>query len=141
MTETFQDFIARDRERLHAEREAVFTQQHELEGKLAAINNELRAIDAYEAAKSGKASARRPAPAGLRKLAAAAGVRASSVSSPTIPLASHAETSLKRWASRATRLARCPYRTPSPRSPRGTRCGGTEVNIWPREAPCGTTST
>jgi len=58
MTETFQDFIARDRERLHAEREAVFTQQHELEGKLAAINNELRAIDAYEAAKSGKASAR-----------------------------------------------------------------------------------
>ena len=41
---------------LHAEREAVFTQQHELEGKLAAINNELRAIDAYEAAKSGKAT-------------------------------------------------------------------------------------
>ena len=56
MAETFQDFITRDRERLHAEREAVFTQQHELEGKLAAINNELRAIDAYEAAKSGKAT-------------------------------------------------------------------------------------
>ena len=56
MADTFQDFIARDRDRLHAEREAVFTQQNELEGKLAAINNELKAIDAYEAAKSGKAA-------------------------------------------------------------------------------------
>lgn len=55
MAETFQDFIARERERLHTEREAVFTQQHELEGKLAAINKELGAIDAYEAAKAGKA--------------------------------------------------------------------------------------
>ena len=58
MADTFQDFITRDRDRLHAEREAVFTQQHELEGRLAAINNELRAIDAYEAAKSGKPAAR-----------------------------------------------------------------------------------
>jgi alkylation response protein AidB-like acyl-CoA dehydrogenase len=58
MADTFQDFITRDRDRLHAEREAIFNQQHELEGKLAAINNELRAIDAYEAAKSGKAPAR-----------------------------------------------------------------------------------
>ena len=56
MPDTFQDFITRDRERLHAEREAIFAQQHELEGKLAAINNELKAIDAYEAAKSGKAA-------------------------------------------------------------------------------------
>jgi hypothetical protein len=56
MAETFQDFIARDRERLHAEREAIFTQQHELEQKLAAISNEMRAIDAYEAAKAGKAA-------------------------------------------------------------------------------------
>ncbi len=51
----FADFITRERERLHAEREAIFNQQHELEQKLAAINNEMRAIDAYEAAKSGKA--------------------------------------------------------------------------------------
>ena len=57
MADTFSDFIARDRERLHAEREQVFSQQQELETKLAAINNELRAIDAYEAAKSGKATA------------------------------------------------------------------------------------
>src|SRR5712691_5294483 len=56
MPDTFQDFITRDRERLQAERDTIFNQQHELEGKLAAINNELRAIDAYEAAKSGKAA-------------------------------------------------------------------------------------
>jgi hypothetical protein len=55
---SFSDFISRERERLSAEREAIFNQQHELEGQLAAINNEMRAIDAYEAAKSGK-----PAPA------------------------------------------------------------------------------
>ena len=54
---TFADFIARDRERLHAEREEIFNQQQALEGKLADINRELSAIDAYEAAKTGKAPA------------------------------------------------------------------------------------
>jgi hypothetical protein len=54
MADTFQDFITRDRERLHAEREAIFNQQHELEQQLDAINRELRAIEAYEAAKTGK---------------------------------------------------------------------------------------
>ncbi len=54
MAEQFADFIARERERLHGEREQVFNQQQELETKLAAINNEMRAIDAYESAKSGK---------------------------------------------------------------------------------------
>ncbi len=58
MAQTFQDFIASDRERLSKEREAVFTQQHELETKLAEINREFAAIEAYEAAKSGKAAAR-----------------------------------------------------------------------------------
>src|SRR5437588_2116917 len=53
--QTFETFIASERERLNKEREVIFNQQHELEGKLAAINNEMRAIDAYEAAKSGKA--------------------------------------------------------------------------------------
>jgi hypothetical protein len=65
MSDTFQDFITRDRGRLHAEREAIFNQQHELEGKLAAINNEMRAIDAYEAAKAGKTAPARPA--GMRR--------------------------------------------------------------------------
>jgi len=54
----FGDFITRERERIGAERETVFSQQNELEAKLAALNNEMRAIDAYEAAKSGKAPAR-----------------------------------------------------------------------------------
>ncbi len=54
--ETFVEFVARERVRLHAEREAVFSAQQELEAKLAEINRELSAIDAYEAAKSGKAA-------------------------------------------------------------------------------------
>jgi len=58
---TFQDFIAHERERLHGEREAIFNQQQQLQEKLDAINNEMRAIDAYEAAKSGKAAPPRQA--------------------------------------------------------------------------------
>jgi len=52
--ETFEGFVARERARLHGEREAIFTAQHELEEKLAGINRELAAIDAYETAKAGK---------------------------------------------------------------------------------------
>ena len=52
--ETFEMFVQRERARLQGEREAIFNKQHELEQKLAAINNEMRAIDAYEAAKTGK---------------------------------------------------------------------------------------
>jgi hypothetical protein len=54
---SFADFIARERERLHAERDQVCSAQQELETKLRAINQELSAIDAYEMAKSGKAAA------------------------------------------------------------------------------------
>ena len=64
--QTFADFITRDRERLHAEREQIFNQQHELENKLADINRELGAIDAYEAAKTGKAPAAARQPRGAR---------------------------------------------------------------------------
>lgn len=71
--ETFEGFVARERERLNRERESIFTAQQELEQKLAAINREFAAIDAYEAAKSGKAPpslrqtrAARPAARGLR---------------------------------------------------------------------------
>jgi hypothetical protein len=64
--QTFADFITRDRERLRAEREQIFNQQHELEGKLAEINRELAAIDAYEAAKTGKAPAAVRQPRGTR---------------------------------------------------------------------------
>ena len=54
MAEQFADFISRERSRLHAEREEIYTQQHELETKLTALNNEMRAIDAYESAKAGR---------------------------------------------------------------------------------------
>jgi hypothetical protein len=64
--QTFADFIARERERLHAEREQISKQQHELEGKLADVNRELSAIDAYEAAKTGKAPAAARQPRGAR---------------------------------------------------------------------------
>ena len=54
--EQFSDHMRRERGRLNAEREAVVAQQQELETKLAEINREFQAIDAYEAAKSGKTS-------------------------------------------------------------------------------------
>ena len=53
----FADVMQQERERLHKEREAIVNQQHELEGKLAEINRELGAIDAYETAKTGKTPA------------------------------------------------------------------------------------
>jgi len=59
--ETFETFVQRERARLNGEREAIFTQQHELEEKLNAVNRELAAIEAYEAAKSGKPPARQVA--------------------------------------------------------------------------------
>jgi hypothetical protein len=55
MADTFADFVARERERLNQEREAVSNQQRELQQKLAGIERELSAMNAYEAAKSGKA--------------------------------------------------------------------------------------
>jgi hypothetical protein len=50
---SFETFLERERAHLHGGRKAIFTQQQELENKLAEINRETRAIDAYEAAKSG----------------------------------------------------------------------------------------
>lgn len=58
MAENFADFINSERERLTAERTAIYDQQHELEQKLDAINKEMAAINAYAAVKEGK-----PAPA------------------------------------------------------------------------------
>ena len=55
--QTFETFMASERDRLKKAREEIFDQQEALEQKLNAINAELRAIDAYEAVKSGKAPA------------------------------------------------------------------------------------
>lgn len=54
MAQSFQDYIGKERERLTAERETISKQQKELEKKLAEINREFAAIEAYEAAKTGK---------------------------------------------------------------------------------------
>ncbi|MGD9614763.1 MAG: hypothetical protein AB7H90_17615 [Alphaproteobacteria bacterium] len=52
--EHFSEFMTRERERLRAEREQIFNQQEELQRKLDEINREFAAIEAYEAAKTGK---------------------------------------------------------------------------------------
>ena len=57
----FVEYIAREREQLHAEREQVFSRQEELQRKLDAINREFTALEAYETAKTGKAARQSPA--------------------------------------------------------------------------------
>lgn len=52
----FADVMQRERERLNREREEILDQQKELENKLNEISRELAAIEAYEAAKTGKAT-------------------------------------------------------------------------------------
>jgi hypothetical protein len=51
----FAEYIARERDRLRAEREQVFNQQEELQRKLDSINREFAAMEAYETTKTGKA--------------------------------------------------------------------------------------
>jgi hypothetical protein len=58
----FADVMQQERERLHKDREGIFNQQQELETKLAEINRELAAIDAYEDAKAGKPMIAAPRP-------------------------------------------------------------------------------
>ncbi len=69
----FSEYIARERERLRAEREQIFNQQEELQRKLDAVNREFAAIEAYETAKTGKAA--RQAPAGRQPRARRGGRR------------------------------------------------------------------
>ena len=52
----FPEFISRERERLRAEREQIFSQQKELQRRLDAVNREFAAMEAYETAKTGKAA-------------------------------------------------------------------------------------
>ena len=52
-------FAHTERERLNRTRAVIFKQQHELQAKLEAIDSEMHAIDAYEAAKKGKTSSGR----------------------------------------------------------------------------------
>jgi hypothetical protein len=52
----FATYIQQERDRLQAEREAIRMQQQELEKRLAEVDREFEAINAYEAAKTGKAA-------------------------------------------------------------------------------------
>ncbi len=63
----FSEFVSRERERLRAEREQVFNRQEELQRRLDAVNREFAAIEAYETAKTGKAT--RQASAGRQRQA------------------------------------------------------------------------
>src|SRR3954466_3731838 len=65
--EHFSGYMSRERERLRAEREQIFNQQEELQRKLDEINREFAAIEAYEAAKTGKAPRAASAPAGRQQ--------------------------------------------------------------------------
>jgi hypothetical protein len=73
--ETFEEFIRRERERLNAQRQAIFQQQQELDNKLADIDRELSAIEAYEVAKTGKAAPRGTSRAPKRNTGARRGSR------------------------------------------------------------------
>ena len=53
--DSFSDYIKRERNRLQAGREEIITQQRDLAKRLAEVNREFRALDAYETAKRGKA--------------------------------------------------------------------------------------
>src|SRR3954449_10087732 len=66
---TFEAFITAERERLGSERDALQNQMKELEEKPAAIDDELKAITAYETVKAGKpvSASVSPAPASARK--------------------------------------------------------------------------
>lgn len=55
MAQTFQEYITKELERLNSERQAILAKRGELDTQLAEINREFKAIEAYEAAKSGKA--------------------------------------------------------------------------------------
>jgi hypothetical protein len=59
MAQSFQDYITKERERLNGEHEAILAQQRDLQTKLSGIKRELAAVDAYEAAKSGKPTSKR----------------------------------------------------------------------------------
>jgi hypothetical protein len=55
----FSDYIARERERLSRERREISNQRRGLDNRLAAIDREFQALEAYQAAKTGRPSGRR----------------------------------------------------------------------------------
>ena len=56
---TFEQFVAKERQRLTKAREDALAKRVEIEASITAIDTELSAIDAYEAAKHGRPARRR----------------------------------------------------------------------------------
>src|SRR4051812_33232718 len=54
--DNFSDYIARECERISREREEISAQQRDLNNRLVEIAREFQAIEAYQAAKTGKRS-------------------------------------------------------------------------------------
>ena len=75
MAEQFSEFIQQERERLDRERQDVLRQHEGLENRLAEIDRELEAIEAYEAAKTGKINSRRQGRSGRGRSQAPRGSR------------------------------------------------------------------
>ncbi len=54
MQGTFESFIAKERKRLHAQKDELLERQRKLEADIQSVEREMTAIDAYEAARQGK---------------------------------------------------------------------------------------
>ena len=110
MPETFQEYIAQERERLSAEREAIFVQQQELKQKLSDIlNGSSLQYKRMKRQKSADLSNERMA-TGAVNVAAPVVARLSSRCFRVAPLDCRAGKFLLRWGSRATSLQKHPSR-------------------------------
>lgn len=67
MAKDFAAHVQEERDRLHEKLGALQMQQNELQGEMDKINAELRALDAYEAAKEGKVVPKRTRSTGSRR--------------------------------------------------------------------------
>jgi hypothetical protein len=56
-TDTLAEFVEQERARIHQERESLVADQSIIEARLAQLNRDMQACDAYAAAKTGKVSA------------------------------------------------------------------------------------
>lgn len=90
--QTFESFVAEERERLDKACQDIYRQQHELEQKLKALRAELTAIEAYEAVKSGKVGAMGTAKTPSRK----PGARRSGIRDEILALVKSAPAGLSR---------------------------------------------
>ena len=115
--DSFSDYIKRERDRLQAEREAIITQQRDLDKRLAEVNRESQAVDAYQNAKRRKAPAKQTS--GRKTTEARQGQR-SSKREGILEVIKGAAAGLSRreildkMGLKGNKSVKCRYRTPSP---------------------------